>query len=114
VISIEDTREKITETILNLTGKSETALLTLFVYRQMDKIDWLPFVKAAVERNPVCFTELNGKSIAEAYNILDKMPDESIMMATGLSSDEVWNWKGVKKPFCLVTLSCKRILLHRS
>ena len=28
---------------------------------QMDKIDWLPFIKAAIERNPVCFTDLNGK-----------------------------------------------------
>ncbi|OFY64317.1 MAG: hypothetical protein A2V46_05080 [Bacteroidetes bacterium RBG_19FT_COMBO_42_7] len=105
VISIEDTREKITETILNLAGKSETALLTLFVYRQMDKIDWLPFVKAAVERNPVCFTELNGKSVAEACNILDKMPDESIYDGNRLAlPDEVWNFgrgDGIEKAFLL-------------
>ena len=105
VISIEDTREKITETILNLTEKSETALLTLFVYRQMDKIDWLPFVKAAVERNPVCFTELNGKSVAEVYNILDRMPDESIYDGNRLAlPDEVWNFgrgDGIEKAFLL-------------
>ena len=105
VISIEDTREKITEAILNLTEKSETALLTLFVYRQMDKIDWLPFVKAAVERNPVCLTELNGKSIAEACNILDKMPDESIYDGNRLAlPDEVWNFgrgDGIEKAFLL-------------
>jgi len=105
VISTEDTREKITETILNLTEKSETALLTLFVYRQMDKIDWLPFVKAAVERNPVCFTELNGKSVAEVYNILDRMPDESIYDGNRLAlPDEVWNFgrgDGIEKAFLL-------------
>ena len=28
----------------------------------MDKIDWLPFMKAAIERNPVSFTDLNEKN----------------------------------------------------
>ena len=70
-ISVNDTREKIAEKILGSAGKSEIALITLYVYRQMDKISWLPFVKAAIERNPVCFNELNGKSIQEVVEILD-------------------------------------------
>ena len=104
-ISTEDTREKITDTIFNLTDKSETALLTLYVYRQMDKIDWLPFVKAAVERNPVCFTDLNGKSVKEVHKILENMPDESIYDDNRLAlPDEVWNFRrgdGIEKAFLL-------------
>jgi hypothetical protein len=104
-ITTEDTREKITETILSLTEKSETALLTLFVYRQMDKIDWLPFVKAAIERNPVCFTDLCGRSVTDVYKILDKMPDESIYDGNRLAlPDEVWNFRrgdGIEKAFLL-------------
>jgi hypothetical protein len=104
-ISIEDTHEKITDTILNLAVKSETALLTLYVYRQMDMIDWRPFIKAAIERNPVCFNDLNGQSVREVYNILDNMPDESIYDSNRMAlPDEVWNFRrgdGIEKAFLL-------------
>ena len=100
-ISVADSREKIISTINNLTGKSELALLTLYVYRQMDKIDWLPFVKAAIERNPVCFNDLNGKSPMEVFEILTNMDDESIYDDKRLAlPDEVWNFKrgdGIEK-----------------
>lgn len=104
-ISIEDTREQITDTILNLAEKSETALLTLFVYRQMDIIDWLPYIKAAIERNPVCFNDLNEKSIKEVFGILNRMPDHSIYDGNRLAlPDEVWNFRrgdGIEKAFLL-------------
>jgi hypothetical protein len=105
VISTEDTREKITGTILDLAGKSEMGLLTLYVYRQMDMIDWLPFVKAAIERNPVCFNDLNGKGTKEVVAILSTFPDESIYDSNRLAlPDEVWNFRrgdGVEKAFLL-------------
>jgi len=104
-ISPEDSRERIIDTILNLTEKSETALLTLYVYRYMDKINWLPFIKAAIERNPVCFTDLNSKSVTEVYRIVSNFPDESIYSEKRLAlPDEVWNFKrgdGVEKAFLL-------------
>ena len=87
-----------------MTGKSEQSELSqlaLYVYRQMDKIDWLPFIKAAIERNPVCFTDLNEKNISEVYNILQNMPDESIYDGKRLAlPDEVWNFRrgdGIEK-----------------
>jgi hypothetical protein len=105
VISTEDSREKITGNILNLAEKSEAALLTLYVYRQMDMIDWLPFIKASIERNPVCFNDLNGKSIKEVVAILNEMPDVSIYDSNRLAlPDEVWNFHrgdGVEKAFLL-------------
>ena len=105
VISPEDSREKIADIIIDVTEKSETALLTMYVYRQMDRIDWIPFVKASIERNPVCFTDLNGKSVMEVYGILNNLTDESIYDGKRLAlPDEVWNFRrgdGIEKAFLL-------------
>jgi hypothetical protein len=100
-ISVNDGREKIIHSIINHTGVSELSLLTLYVYRQMDKIDWFPFVKAAIERNPVCLNDLNKKSIKEVYEILLQLPDKSIYDHKRLAlPDEVWNFRrgdGIEK-----------------
>jgi hypothetical protein len=111
-ISTDDSREKILNLITSQADKSEQALLTLYVYRQMDKIDWVPFIKAAVERNPVCFTDINGQSITEVYNLLVNLPDESIYDGKRLAlPDEVWNFRrgdGIEKAFLLADF-----LLHK-
>jgi hypothetical protein len=71
----------------------------------MDIIDWSPFIKAAIERNPVCFTDLNGKSISEVYSLLMNMSDESIYDGCRLAlPDEVWNFRhgdGIEKALVL-------------
>ncbi|MCX6256028.1 MAG: hypothetical protein NTV31_16365 [Bacteroidia bacterium] len=104
-ITNEDSREKIMDLIARHTSNSELALLSFYVYRQMDKIDWLPFIKAAIERNPVSFTDLNGKNISEVYYILKAMPDESIYDGKRLAlPDEVWNFMrgdGIEKALLL-------------
>ena len=104
-ISTEDSREKILSILARHKDKSELSLLTLYVYRQMDTIDWLPFIKAAVERNPVCFTDLVGKDTSDVYNILQNMPDESIYDGNRLAlPDELWNFgrgDGVEKALLL-------------
>ena len=104
-ISTDDSREKIISLVTRHTAQSELAHLSLYVYRQMDKIDWLPFIKAAIERNPVCFTDLNGKSTSEVYNILKNMSDDSIYDGKRLAlPDEVWNFRrgdGIEKALLL-------------
>lgn len=104
-ISTDDSREKIIGLITRHTAQSELAHLALYVYRKMDKIDWLPFIKAAIERNPVCFTDLNGKSTSEVYNILKNMSDNSIYDGKRLAlPDEVWNFRrgdGIEKALLL-------------
>jgi len=111
-ISAEDNREKIIGAILSSTDKSELSLLTLYVYRQMDRIDWQPFVKAAIERNPVCFNDLKGKSIREVFEILNKMPNESIYDGQRLAlPDEVWNFRcgdGIEKALLLADFIINR------
>lgn len=105
VISVSDNRDEIIDKITESAKTSELSQLTLYAYRMMDKIDWLPFVKAAVERNPVCFEDLAGKSIKEVFDILNTMPDESIYDGQRLAQpDEVWNFRrgdGIEKAFLL-------------
>jgi hypothetical protein len=104
-ISTDDTREKIIKTIFNNSSESELALLTIYTYRQMDRIDWLPFIKAAIERNPVCLNDLKGKSPEEVYKSLQGIPDISIYDDNRLAlPDEIWNFKrgdGIEKAFLL-------------
>jgi len=104
-ISVDDSRKKITGSLIEAADKSELSLLTLYVYRQMDRIDWLPFVKASIERNPVCFNDLKGKNIREVFDILNKMPDECIYDGQRLAlPDEIWNFRrgdGVEKALVL-------------
>jgi hypothetical protein len=104
-ISVNDSRKKIVENIQSNSSWSEQAILALYVYRQMEMIDWQPFVKAAIERNPVCFTDLAGKSVDEVYKILCNLPDESIYEGNRLAlPDEVWNFcrgDGIEKALLL-------------
>jgi hypothetical protein len=78
----------------------------------MDIIDWEPFIKAAMERNPVSFIDLNNKNNYEVYSILKKLPVESIYDGNRLAlPDEVWNFKrgdGIEKAFLLADF-----LLHK-
>ena len=104
-ITNEYNREDIIKLITENQENSETARLALYVYREMDLIDWSPFIKAAVERNPVSFTELNEKTNYEVYSLLKNLPVESIYDGNRLAlPDEVWNFKrgdGVEKAFLL-------------
>ena len=104
-IKTENSREEIINNITRQQENSETALLALYVYRQMDTIDWRPFVKAAIERNPVSFTDLNEKNNYEVYHIIKELPQESIYDGKRLAlPDEVWNFRrgdGVEKAFFL-------------
>ena len=101
IITTKDSREKIINKIIKHSTRSELSVLTLYVYRLMDKIDWLPFIKAAIERNPVSFIDLAGKSASEVFEILNVLPDESIYVGNRLAlPDEVWNFRrgdGIEK-----------------
>jgi hypothetical protein len=101
LINNDDSREDIFEKIIAHAGKSEASLLTLYVYRQMDKVSWLPFIKTAIERNPVCLSDLEHKTLDEVYEISGNFPDESIYDGKRLAlPDEVWNFRrgdGIEK-----------------
>jgi hypothetical protein len=104
-ITVENSRDEIIDLITRQKEISETAHLALYVYRDMDNTDWRPYVKAAVERNPVSFIELNEKNNYEVYSMLKELPQESIYDGNRLAlPDEVWNFRrgdGIEKAFLL-------------
>ena len=104
-ITNDNSLEEITEEVVSKSEHSEASHLALYIFRKMDRIDWLPFIKAAIQRNPVCFTDLNGKDSSEVYNMLLSMPEESIYEGPRLAlPDEVWNFKrgdGIEKALLL-------------
>jgi len=111
-ITTDDSHDKIISMIARMSEKSETARLAQYVYRDMEKIDWLPFVKAAIERNPVCFADLNGRNTQEAFNIVRDLDNDSIYEGKRLAlPDEVWNFKrgdGIEKAFLLSDFIMKK------
>jgi hypothetical protein len=93
-IPVDDTREKIITRINRYAKKSEAGLLALYVYRDMESINWVPFIKAAMERNPVCFKELEGMETGEIFELISNMSDESIYDSKRLAlPDEAWNFR---------------------
>jgi hypothetical protein len=100
-INVNQTRQDIVELITTKSVDNEVALLSLYAFRQMDKIDWKPFVKAALERNPVSLEGLKGKTAGAVYKMISDMPNDSIYDTQRLAQpDEVWNFgrgDGVEK-----------------
>ena len=104
-IDSEQSREEIVSYIFDHAEQNEVAQLALYTYRQMDRIDWKPFIKAAFERNPVSLEDLKNKTIDEVYKILLALSGRSVYDGQRLAQpDEVWNFKqgdGVEKAILL-------------
>lgn len=100
-INVNQSRADILELVTSKANENELALLSLYAYRDMSKIEWMPFIKSALERNPVSFEGLKGKTVEDAYSVISALPNESIYDAQRLAQpDEVWNFKrgdGIEK-----------------
>jgi hypothetical protein len=104
VISSEDAVQRLAAQRSN----SIIADLAFASYRDLKTSPWKPFLKAALERNPVSIEgakQLDEKAI---YDKFKEMPDESIYDGSRLSQpDEVWNYgrgDGLEKAVCLVNI----------
>jgi hypothetical protein len=92
-LKVSDTREEIIRKVKELAGVSEMALLSLYAYRDMDSTDWRPFIKAAIERNPVCHDLLAGRSADELFEIINSLKNKSVYDSGRMAQpDEVWNF----------------------
>ncbi len=106
-ISAEWSRKDLIEYLHGMRKKSEMAEYAFYAYRKMDEILWEPFVKAAVERNPVALQGLGNQNLEDAFLVLQKMGKDSIYQeAYRLAQpDEVWNFStgdGLEKAFVLL------------
>jgi len=115
-INVNQTRQEILQLISEKAGDDEVASLSLYAYRQMDKIDWKPFVKAALERNPVSLEGLKGKTADTVYHLISGMPNDSIYDTQRLAQpDEVWNFgrgDGVEKALLLANYLSNEMKQH--
>lgn len=95
--------------------ENETVDLAFMAFRDLSTSPWRPFLKAAVERNPVCISGVDGMTIDGAYKCLtspsftdDSIYDESSRLA---QPDEIWNYKrgdGLEKAVTLAAIYINR------
>jgi len=101
-------RDQIIDYLQQIRSSNTTADLAFYTYRDMKSCDWVPFIKAAVERNPVSIQMAESMSIQEVYAWLEKMENNSIYDGNRLAQpDEVANYKtgdGLEKVFLLANI----------
>jgi hypothetical protein len=111
-ISPDQSREEIINYLQGIRRRSSTADLAFYVYRDMESCDWTPFIKAAVERNPVSVQMVESMSVEEVYAWLEQMKNVSIYNGRRLAQpDEVANYKtgnGLEKAFLLANVIRQR------
>jgi hypothetical protein len=107
-ITTEMNRQQIIDYLQGIRDKSDTADLAFYAYRDMESCDWQPFLKAAVERNPVSIEMAKDKNIQGVYDLLVAMADGSIYDGRRLAQpDEVANFEtgdGAEKAIFLANI----------
>jgi len=101
-------RFEVIDYLESIRGENETADLAFYAYRDMTRCLWEPFVKAAIERNPVSIEAAKNKTAQETYDWLCLMPNESIYEGQRLASpDELANYgrgDGIEKAFTFANI----------
>ncbi len=101
-------REEIVTYLDSIRDRNETADLAFMAYRDMSRAPWKPFLKAALERNPVCLERFRTLDLPQVFEKLTKMENTSIYDGTRLAQpDEVWNYgrgDGLEKALCLLNI----------
>jgi hypothetical protein len=112
------TRQEIVERLSALTDVNEAASLAFYAYRDLNRIEPLPFLLAAIERNPV---SIEGAGTLDDVAVVQRvmaMPGESIYEEAGrlAQPDEVWNYgrgDGVEKALLIANVLRQRSPLDR-
>lgn len=82
--------------------------LAFYAFRDLARCAAAPFLKAALERNPVAIKGAEKMSDAEVVQALENLPNESIYDGARLAlPDEVWNYRrgdGLERALTLATI----------
>ncbi len=102
------TREQIIDYLQDIRSQNITADLAFYAYRDMETCDWLPFIKAAVERNPISIQQLGNMPVDKVKSWLDGLENTSIYDGRRLAQpDEVVNFRradGIEKAVLLANI----------
>ncbi|KMQ51678.1 hypothetical protein CHISP_1435 [Chitinispirillum alkaliphilum] len=104
------------EYLQSIRQENQTADLAFTAFRCVNSSSWKPFLKAALERNPVGIDDLKTENIQKIYSIIESFANESIYSEnTRLAQpDEVWNFRrgdGLEKALCFLNI-CKNRYPH--
>ena len=112
-LSVDQSRDDIIKYLRSKRQAIGTVDLAFYAFRDMDTCDWRPFVKAAVERNPVSLGMVESKSIEEVHAWLNGLDSQSLYDGNRLAQpDEVANYSmgdGLEKAFLLAN-----VMRHRN
>jgi hypothetical protein len=108
-ITREMTREEIIARLESLRTASPVADLAFYAYRDLNRTEAEPFLRAALTRNPVSIAAAKGLSEADIGTRISQFPPESIYDEVGrlAQPDEVWNFgrgDGVEKALLMANL----------
>jgi hypothetical protein len=94
-LSADMSRDEVIAHVDALRESNETADMAFYAWRDLTRTPAAPFVKAALERNPVSVAALSGFSLEDAAAAVAALPGESIYdgEARLAQPDEVWNFK---------------------
>jgi hypothetical protein len=102
------TREEIIATLEVQRSENPAADMAFYAARDLARGDPRPFLKAAIERSPVCIDAARTLDDAMVAACLREMPNESTYDETRLAQpDEVWNCRrgdGIEKATTLATV----------
>jgi len=107
-VSVDQSRQEVIEYLQQQRRANVTADLAFYAYRDMASCEWAPFVKAAVERNPVSIRMTESMSLDKVHGWLEQMTNLSIYDGKRLAQpDEVANFQtgdGIEKAFLLANI----------
>jgi hypothetical protein len=112
-IDVAMSRAEILARLESLRGRHPYAEMTFYAYRDLGRTDALPFLIAALQRNPVGPAATRPTPWDELVRQVREMPDESIYDEPGrlAQPDEVWNFgrgDGLEKALLLANIARAR------
>jgi hypothetical protein len=99
--------EEAIERIEQFRTRNISADLAFSAFRDLSRSPWKPFLKAALERNPVTIEKMKGMDPQQAYQLVAKLENESIYEeSTRIAQpDEILNFgrgDGIEKAICFI------------
>ncbi|MBW2184846.1 MAG: hypothetical protein JRG71_00160 [Deltaproteobacteria bacterium] len=108
VLTADMDRSEVVAQLATLRQYNVVVDLAFYASRDMNCCDWSPFMKAAVERNPVSIVGTQSLSDEALIDCFAVMESESIYSVGRLAQpDEVWNFQrgdGVERAICLANV----------
>ena len=106
------TRTDVMQSLTSLRASNTVADLAFYAARDFSCTDWRPFIKAAVERNPVCIAGSRNWSTEHLLETVQSWSNDSIYDGARMAQpDEVWNYRrgdGLEKAIMLADIFINR------